>query len=401
MRGGAGMLLSGIYLHNFAVLHDVALGLDMDRLRSRDKSDLGCPILPLTALIGKNSTGKSSLMDALSFITDSLKHGVPYAATMNGRGGFAKLLTAGSDTDFICRLLFFDEQNEYYLQYELKISCDGHGRPYVSQERVIRRSEDENGQEQLLLDLEHGEGYILEGGRQVKTAVEDKKYPALAAYGVIRSYRELCSLYWQISHWYFQKEEKTVNGRPGQRSQGGHKHLDHNCHNVHNVLTYYREEHPHFYNSMIRRISEKLNGGKPADEAYINGDMTSGNLKLFTYLLLLEDPDPRPLLCLEFPDAGLYHEMVDVLAHEMRDYTVRNPDCQIIYSTHNPYMLDAMSPDEVWVFARESDKAKSKSEKTRYAQVRCAGSDPLVREMYGQGIGLGAIWYGGHFELEK
>ena len=31
---------------------------------------------------------------------------------------------------------------------------------------------------------------------------------------------------------------------------------------------------------------------------------------------------------------------------------------------------------------------------------RCAGSDPLVNELFKQGVGMGAIWYGGHLDPE-
>lgn len=393
------MLLAGIYLHNYGVLQDVAMGLTRESLQQ--KSDIR-PILPLSALIGRNSTGKSSFIDALSFICDALRHGVPYAATLNGRGGFSRLLTAGSGNDFVCHLIFTDDRKACHLSYELQMTCDSHGRPYVSREKVIRwEKADRESKEQVVLDLTDGVGWIFADGELVQTGVEDRKYPALAAFGVIRSYPELCRLYNQINHWFFQKNQQPEKETAKLSSQGGHKHLNSDCSNVQNVLLYYQQEHPEFYNQMMRRINEKIGETKSADQAYTNGDMTSGNLKLFTYLLLLEDPDPRPLLCLEQPDVGLYHEMVDILAREMRAYTIRNHNCQIIYTTHNPYLLESMSPDEVWIFEKYQKLKKDEAKKRGFATVRCAGSDELVAKMYQQGVGLGAIWYGGHFEKDN
>ena len=44
--------------------------------------------------------------------------------------------------------------------------------------------------------------------------------------------------------------------------------------------------------------------------------MSDGTLKVFSYLLLLEDPSPPPFLCIEEPENGLYHKLLEVLAAE-------------------------------------------------------------------------------------
>jgi putative AbiEii toxin of type IV toxin-antitoxin system len=41
--------------------------------------------------------------------------------------------------------------------------------------------------------------------------------------------------------------------------------------------------------------------------------MSDGTLKVFAYLLLLEDPDPPPFLCIEEPENGLYHKLLETL----------------------------------------------------------------------------------------
>ena len=113
---------------------------------------------------------------------------------------------------------------------------------------------------------------------------------------------------------------------------------------------------------------------------------------LALFLLLLSDPDPKPLILMESPDEGLYHDMLDILASEMRNYSMRYPGCQIFFTTHNPYILENLSPSEIWVFSR--------GEKTwdDQIEIRCAGSIPIVQELYDQGVGMGAIWYAGHFD---
>ena len=88
----------------------------------------------------------------------------------------------------------------------------------------------------------------------------------------------------------------------------------------------------------------------------------------------------------------LYHDMVDVLANEFREFTIRNRYSQIVFSTHNPYIVETMSPKEIWVFTRTFLRDDGD------VSIRCAADDPLVRELFEQGVGMGAIWYGGHLD---
>ena len=48
--------------------------------------------------------------------------------------------------------------------------------------------------------------------------------------------------------------------------------------------------------------------------------VSDGTLKVFAYLLLLEDPSPPPFLCIEEPENGLYHKLLETLANEFREH---------------------------------------------------------------------------------
>ena len=138
-------------------------------------------------------------------------------------------------------------------------------------------------------------------------------------------------------------------------------------------------------------------GRRPIDRAVMDGKVSAASRRLFTYLLMLEDPRPRPLLCIDNPDEGLHHESIDILAEELRAYSLRNPESQVLFTTHNPYLLESMSPDEVWVFER---KPLFPDKEADTARARSAGADPVVRAMYAEGVGMGSMWYSGHFEPE-
>lgn len=74
--------IDGIGIRNYRVLKDVTLG----KLWNTQQVQ---PLTPLTAVIGKNGVGKSSLFDAFGFLSDCLKLGVEKACDTRGRGGFS------------------------------------------------------------------------------------------------------------------------------------------------------------------------------------------------------------------------------------------------------------------------------------------------------------------------
>jgi predicted ATPase len=84
--------------------------------------------------------------------------------------------------------------------------------------------------------------------------------------------------------------------------------------------------------------------------------MSDGTLKVFAYLLLLEDPSPPPFLCVEEPENGLYHKLLETLAKEFRDHAnSQRAGSQVFVTTHQPYFVDALTPQEVRVLEKGAD----------------------------------------------
>ena len=71
--------IEGLRIKNFRALKDVTLG----RLWNQQQAD---PLTPMTAVIGKNGVGKSTLFDAFGFLAYALKSGVEEACYSRVRG---------------------------------------------------------------------------------------------------------------------------------------------------------------------------------------------------------------------------------------------------------------------------------------------------------------------------
>ena len=121
--------------------------------------------------------------------------------------------------------------------------------------------------------------------------------------------------------------------------------------------------------------------------------MSDGTLKVFAYLLMLEDPQPLPFICIEEPENGLYHKLLDVLADEFRDHATGRRDApQIFVTTHQPYFVDALSPDETWVLEKQENG---------FSTIRRASEDNIVRAMVDEGLPLGGLWYSDYLDTRQ
>jgi len=106
---------------------------------------------------------------------------------------------------------------------------------------------------------------------------------------------------------------------------------------------------------------------------------------MFAYLVLLHDPKPHPLLCIEEPENQLYPTLMGELAEEFRDYARRGG--QVMVSTHSPDLLNAARLEEViWLVKKDG-----------LTEIRRAQDDPQVTRYMEQGDKMGYLWKQGFF----
>ena len=118
--------------------------------------------------------------------------------------------------------------------------------------------------------------------------------------------------------------------------------------------------------------------------------MSDGTLKVFAYLLLLSDPEPPPFICIEEPENGLYHKLLETLAQQFREYVTSDKNkSQIFITTHQPYFVDALEPKEVWILEKGDDG---------FSKIRRASDDPIIQGLVEEEIPLGSLWYSDYFD---
>lgn len=425
--------IEGFRVKNFRTLKDVTLG----RLWDQQKEE---PLTPMTAVIGKNGVGKSTLFDAFGFLADALKSGVEEACDSRGRGGFERIRTQGQKGPIEFEVYYREDGNARPITYEIAIDVDNSDRPYVSRERLRqRRKGQKHGRPFSFLLLGSGKGVVWRGdqvARQIDeeqgdsdllglmesiksgetqeesrdtevVELEDMRKLGIATLGSLKQHPRISAFRNFIEGWYL--SYFTPDAARSLPLAGPQKHLNIHGDNLGNVVQFMEREHPKRFQAILNRIAEKIPGidkidteksndgrlllrfnDKGFQDPFYSQQMSDGTLKVFAYLLLLEDPTPPPFLCIEEPENGLYHKLLESLAKEFRDHaTGRKGGSQVFITTHQPYLVDALEPAEVWILEKGSDS---------YSVIRRASDDALVRNMVAEGLPLGGLWYSDYLD---
>jgi predicted ATPase len=425
--------IEGLRIKNFRALKDVTLG----KLWSLQKA---APLTPMTAVIGKNGTGKSTLFDAFGFLADCLKAGVEDACDMRGRGGFNKVRSQGQIGPIEFELYYKEDGNARPITYEVSIDLDSTGRPYVQKERLRqRRKGQKHGWPFSFLVLNDGSGIAWKGeteGKQIDEGkelfdlknflesflegehkeesketevveLEDKRKLGIATLGSLKQHPRISAFRRFIEGWYL--SYFTPDAARSLPLAGPQKHLNIHGDNLGNVVQFMEREHPRRFQTILDRIAEKIPGMDKIDtdktpdgrlllrfndkgfkDPFYAQQMSDGTLKVFAYLLLLEDPAPLPFLCIEEPENGLYHKLLETLANEFRNHaTGQKGGAQIFITTHQPYFVDALEPEEVWLLEKGTDG---------FASIRRASDDETVKNMVAEGLPLGGLWYSDYLD---
>jgi predicted ATPase len=425
--------IEGIRIQNFRALRDVTLG----KLWNLQQAD---PLTPMTAVIGKNGVGKSTIFDAFGFLADCLKSGVEEACDLRGRGGFARIKSQGQSGPIEFAVYYKEDRNARPITYEISIDLDSSGRPYVQKERLRQRRKGQKhgwpfsflvlnegrgivwkgereglnideGKEQFdLLDLMESikKGDVREESRETEVVeLEDKRKLGIATLGALKQHPRISAFRSFIEGWYL-----SYFAPDAARSlplAGAQKHLNIHGDNLGNVVQFMQREHVGRFQAILERIARRIPGvdridtnqtqdgrlllrfnDKGFNDPFYAQQMSDGTLKVFAYLLLLEDPTPPPFLCIEEPENGLYHKLLEALATEFREHaTGQKGGAQIFITTHQPYFVDALDPEEVWVLEKGADG---------FALIRRASDDETVRNMVAEGLPLGGLWYSDYLD---
>ncbi|MBU1433313.1 AAA family ATPase [Myxococcota bacterium] len=425
--------IEGFRVKNYRTLKDVTLG-KLWNTRGRK------PLTPMTVIIGHNGVGKSTLFDAFGFISDCLRFGLEEAADMKDRGGFERMRSQGSTAPIEFEFYYRKDTSSRPITYELSIDQDEHGRIYVKSERLRqRRHGQRHGWPYSFLHLNEGRGFVWCGERsgqliddglaglpleellkklpdegeesseRDQVELRDKQRLGINTLGALKQHPRIAAFRDFIESWHL--SYFTPDAARSLPRAGAQRHLNVHGDNLGNVVQFMQREAPDRFSQVLKRIAGKIPGidkisvsvsedkrlllkfnDSGFKDPFFAQQVSNGTLKMFAYLLLLEDPFPSPFICIEEPENGLYHKLLEGLAAELRAHAAKprnKGSAQVFITTHQPYFVDALLPEEVWVLKKGPDG---------FAEVQRASDDPTVKALAEEGLPLGGLWYSDYLD---
>lgn len=129
---------------------------------------------------------------------------------------------------------------------------------------------------------------------------------------------------------------------------------------------------------VVDLVERGLKGQTPlADASY-------GTVRALGLLALLYDPKPPLLTCVEEIDHGLHPHVFDLLVERLREASKRT---QFLIATHSPALVNRLDPHELIVCEKDPETGASR--------VPAVDPDDVMRMKGEAGLGLGELWFSG------
>jgi len=363
-------------------------------------------------IVGANGTGKSTLFQLFGFLRNAMKDNVSVALTKLGGGrGFREVRSRNAEGSIEIELKFREGYKKPLITYELAIDENENG-PYVKRE-LLKYRRGSTGKPWHFLDFSEGKGTAVtneyddvQNENDLKREDQTLKSPDILAikglaqfekYPAVRALGDLVEN-WHISDFH-------ISEARGENDSGYAEHLSPSGDNLPLVTQFLYKKHRATLDGILKNISHRVPGIRSAEpketeegkvllrftdssfsEPFISRFVSDGTLKMFAYLVLLNDPKPHPLLCVEEPENQLYPKLLTELAEEFRSYAQKGK--QVFVSTHSPDFLDAVELDEVFFLVKDMGCTSI---------YRANKNNEIVAMINDGGDKMGRLWREGYF----
>jgi predicted ATPase len=118
--------------------------------------------------------------------------------------------------------------------------------------------------------------------------------------------------------------------------------------------------------------------GKPLDAR----DVSDGIILSLAYLTLGCLPKPPDILLIEEPENGVHHASLKDIVSTLRQLSTEK-GVQVILTTHSPYLLDQVEPDEVRAFSKDAEGAVHARKLSDLDDVEDMKKDFMTGEIWG------------------
>lgn len=377
--------------------------LRVENYRALRKVELN-DLTPMTVLLGPNGSGKSTVFDVFNFLSECFQFGLRHAWDRRGRG--KELKSRGSADPIIFEFKYRERPRDPIITYHLAIDEGLKGPEVVEEWLQWRRGQ--KGQPFRFLEFRRGSGRAVSGelpdaeDQRKETTLRSPDLIAVNTLGQLAEHPRVAALREFITDWYV--SYLSIDQTRNQPEAGPQERLSKGGENLPNVIQYLKERHPerleYIFSVLRARIprlerveAEPMPDGRlllqikdaPFEQPVLSKFASDGTMKMLAYLAVLHDPEPPRFIGIEEPENFLHPRLLPELAEECRAAAERS---QLLITSHSPFLLNAMRPDEVRVLYRDEQG---------FTQAVRASDIQGVSEFVKAGAALGHLWMEGHF----
>jgi len=371
----------------------------------------------MLVLLGANGSGKSTFFDIIGFLSDALQNNATIA--INRRGGFKELISRGSNTnsDTIKLEIKFrnkqlDNEHSPLITYFIEIGFNfGDGKAIIRRE-VLSYRRGKYGRPWRFLDFTDGMGNAITneedyGKEGVKEQRMEQKIAAsdilaIKGLGQFEQFKAIGAFRSLLEKWYV-SNFKIEYGK-SISDTGVANHLSVSGDNLAQVTKYMHDYHKEIFDVILEKLPQRIPGINKVEaietqdgrillrfqdetfkDPFVARYVSDGTIKMFAYMILLHDPNPHPLLCIEEPENFLHPDLLHQLCEEIREYSERGG--QVFVSTHSPDFVNGLEADELFFLVK----------KEGFTTIKSAKDDKIVKEMHVKND-LGWMWRNHYIE---
>ncbi|GAA5143857.1 AAA family ATPase [Prosthecobacter algae] len=370
--------------------------------------------------VGKNGTGKTTLFRVFAFLKKALETNIRIALQQEGgRLGFQEVVSRGHADEHIEIEIQFRLEilgTNRLVTYELQIGYDQTGaRPYIKRE-ILRYKRGRYGAPYRYLDFSNGTGLVVTNENEFdepekKLLREEQKLDspdilAIKGLGQFERFKAASEFRRLIENWHI--SDFHITATRGVKDEDSSIHLSSSGDNLASVARHLYENERETFDRIITKMRERVPGVadvevRPTDDGrllmryrdgafrdpFLDSNVSDGTIKMFSYLVLLEDSKPHPILCVEEPENQLFPDLMTVLAEEFAAYAQRGG--QVFVSSHSPDFLNAVPLESIFWLEKEDGTST----------VHRASDKELLQRLVKEGDKPGWIWNQGFFDSQK
>lgn len=369
-------------------------------------------IPPFCVIIGANGTGKSTLFDIFGFLRDALKNNIRQALQI--RGGYREIITRGQEQEDIeielqFRMKILD--TERLVTYILIIG-QNKNRPVIKRE-ILRYKRGEHGKPFHFLDFQLGQGYAITNEEDFskpdkeldreEQQLESNDILAIKGLGQFQRFKAATAFRSLIENWHV--SDFHISEARGSKEISYAEHLSPTGDNIATVAQYIYQQYPTIFQQILEKMKQRVPGISSVEaketedgrlilrfqdqafkDPFIDRYVSDGTMKMFAYLILLFDPNPHPLLCVEEPENQLYPTLLKELAEEFAHYSDQGG--QVFVSSHSPDFINAVPLASIfWLIKSQG-----------ITQIHRAADSEIIKNLVAEGDLPGYLWNQGWFE---